>query len=458
MQRILMRLLGKTDARKLLAHSIAISGVVAAIALGGIPLPVFAETKPPAATTEQAESVFSRLTKAVEAGDSEAAYRLAVMYEKGEGVAANEAEAVSWLTFADNMGHADAGFALAQRQEEGRGVDKDPKEALGKYLIGARRGHALSYKALLERVMAGNVPADVAPVILEFVEEQAKKGEYRAQFALGMVSLNGNIAPRDVTKAADWFRKLEAIRDTQGAAPIPVETLAASAYLASLEGSSGGAKLKHALAGMESGARTIFFSMLGAAFLWCLFAYAYFWRMSGIPVLLPLGKAEVLPADEVVATWRLPPVLAVLLGLLTLAAVAAWCVAMFELAKYISPPAIDASSDWKEHLKLFLGWQGASGAALLGVALYTLWLAALLVGFLYSLRTFQIVRSTGLSMSFMGRKALPWASWQDIARWEARKSWHGDHLVVVRQDGRGMTLPWQGFGEHLEPLLPQQRK
>lgn len=458
MRRILVRLLDNTGARKIPALSTRIKSVVLAVALGGVSLLAVAEAKPPAATAEQSESVSSRLARAAVAGDLEAAYRLAVMYEKGEGVAADQTEAVSWLTFAENMGHVDAMFAMAQRQEEGRGVDKDTKEALGSYLLGARRGHVLSYKALLERVMAGNVPADVAPVVLEYVEEQARKGEFRAQFALGLASLYGNLVPRDVAKAADWFRKLEAIRNAQGAAPIPVETLAASAYLASIEATTGGAGLKHALAGMESGVRTTIFAMLGAAFLFCLFSYTYFWRMGGIPLLLPLGKAETLPPDEVVAAWRDPAAFTALLGLLTLAAIVAWGGALLELAAHISPPGIDAASDWKTHLKLFLGWQDAAGAALLGVSFYTLCLAALLISFLYSLRTFQIVRSTGLCVSFLGRKALPWANWQDIARWEVRKSWHGDRLAVVRQDGRGLALPWQDFGEHLEPLLPQQRK
>jgi hypothetical protein len=73
------------------------------------------------------------------------------MYEEGDGVAKNEAEAVNWYRKSSALGYEYGQFALGQMYAEGRGVAKDEAEALNWYRKAAHQGNESAKKILIEK-------------------------------------------------------------------------------------------------------------------------------------------------------------------------------------------------------------------------------------------------------------------------------------------------------------------
>jgi hypothetical protein len=70
------------------------------------------------------------------------------MFERGEGVAQDYAEAVRWYQLAAAQGHADAQFNLGVMFEKGVCVVNDIAEAIRHYRLAAAQGHARATAAL----------------------------------------------------------------------------------------------------------------------------------------------------------------------------------------------------------------------------------------------------------------------------------------------------------------------
>ena len=70
-----------------------------------------------------------------EAGDAESQVELGLLYDKGEGVAKDQVEAVKWFRKAAEQNYADAQYNLAICYERGDGVAEDWVEA---YIFVAR--------------------------------------------------------------------------------------------------------------------------------------------------------------------------------------------------------------------------------------------------------------------------------------------------------------------------------
>ncbi len=64
------------------------------------------------------------------------------MFEKGQGVAQDYAEAVRLYSLAAAQGHADAQFNLGGMFFRGQGVAQDRAEAIRLYRLAAAQGHA----------------------------------------------------------------------------------------------------------------------------------------------------------------------------------------------------------------------------------------------------------------------------------------------------------------------------
>ena len=77
-----------------------------------------------------------------EAGDAEAQFNLGVLYNNGDGVPQDDAEAVRWYRLAADQGYADAQYNLGVMYATGEGVPQDDAEALRWYRLAADQGHA----------------------------------------------------------------------------------------------------------------------------------------------------------------------------------------------------------------------------------------------------------------------------------------------------------------------------
>ena len=77
-----------------------------------------------------------------EQGNAQAQYALGIMYNKGEGVPQNDAEAVKWWRKAAEQGHAIAQYTLGILYDMGLGVPQDYAKSLQWYRKAAEQGDA----------------------------------------------------------------------------------------------------------------------------------------------------------------------------------------------------------------------------------------------------------------------------------------------------------------------------
>ncbi len=107
--------------------------------------------------------------KADQTRDSQ--YNLGVMYFKGEGIKADQAEGIEWFRKAADQGHAQAQFLLGTMYDGGKGVAQDRAVAAKWYLKAAENGHN------------------------------------QAQFNLGLMYVNGEGVEKNRDKAVLWLKK-----------------------------------------------------------------------------------------------------------------------------------------------------------------------------------------------------------------------------------------------------------
>lgn len=115
-----------------------------------------------------------------EQGNAKAQYNLGVMYDKGQGVLQNYAEAMKWYRLAADQGHAGAQYNIGNIYDEGRGVAQSYAEAIKWYRLAADQGDA------------------------------------EAQFNVGAMYANGQGSPQDLVRALMWFN-LAAAQDPRKA-------------------------------------------------------------------------------------------------------------------------------------------------------------------------------------------------------------------------------------------------
>jgi len=106
-------------------------------------------------------AAFAIFKTGAEQGDAGAQYILGVMYNNGEGVPENDAEAVRWYRKAAKQGHAGAQYFLGLFYAMGKGVPENDAEAFRWFRKAAKQGHADAQYNLGEMYAIGTgVPED----------------------------------------------------------------------------------------------------------------------------------------------------------------------------------------------------------------------------------------------------------------------------------------------------------
>ena len=176
---------------------------------------------------------------AAEQGDAEAQFSLGVMYDNGEGVSQDYAEAVKWYRLAAEQGLASAQADLGYMYASGRGVPQDDAEAVKWFRLATEQGHASGQFRLGIMYYDGEgVPQDYAEAVkwyrlaveqgnasaqfmlkhmcldperepgvrVEACHIAAEQGNASAQFRLGVRYDTGEGVPQDYGEAVKWFR------------------------------------------------------------------------------------------------------------------------------------------------------------------------------------------------------------------------------------------------------------
>ena len=111
----------------------------------------------------------SHWQRLAEKGSVNAQYNLGAMYDNGDGVPEDDAEAAKWYHKAADQGHVNAQFNLGVMYANGEGVAKNAAEAATWY------------------------------------RKAADQGDYRAQYNLGSLYANGEGVPQSYSESYVWL-------------------------------------------------------------------------------------------------------------------------------------------------------------------------------------------------------------------------------------------------------------
>ena len=150
------------------------------------------------------------------AGDTNAQFSLGAMYENGEGVPKDVAQAVSWYRRAAEQGVASAQNNLGAMYYRGDGVPKDAAQAVSWFRKAAEQGNAHAQFSLGAAYESGEgVPKDAAEAV-SWYRKAAEQGDSGAQSNLGAMYYRGDGVPKDLVIAYVW-RNLAAAQGSETA-------------------------------------------------------------------------------------------------------------------------------------------------------------------------------------------------------------------------------------------------
>ena len=148
-----------------------------------------------------------------EAGDLEAHVRLGDLYQRGDGVEQDDAEAVAWFHRAAEQGHADAQFRLGFAYSNGSGVALDYAESLAWFHRAAEQGHDAAQWILgsvFYSLGRGDVPRDdVQAAMWLYLALSQNDGHDRSPLDM----LEARMTPAQITEAQ---RLADEWRDARG--------------------------------------------------------------------------------------------------------------------------------------------------------------------------------------------------------------------------------------------------
>jgi len=96
-----------------------------------------------------------KLQAAANKGHKKAQYRLGRCYDKGNGVAEDEAKAYAWYAKSAAQNYHKAQYQLGRCYKKGKGVAKDHKKAVRYFLLSARQDNADAQLALAKCYLKG---------------------------------------------------------------------------------------------------------------------------------------------------------------------------------------------------------------------------------------------------------------------------------------------------------------
>jgi len=150
---------------------------------------------------------FHETRRAAEAGQAEAQYDLAVMFNNGKGIVRDDNEAFKCLRKASEQGHLPAQAHLGYMYLSGNGVAQDYTEAINWYRIMAGNGFAEAQWTLGTMYYRGMGVTRNGAEAVRWFRMAAEQDNADAQCDLGDIYCNGKLVAQDFSEAAKWYRK-----------------------------------------------------------------------------------------------------------------------------------------------------------------------------------------------------------------------------------------------------------
>ena len=153
--------------------------------------------------------------KAATQGFAVAEDNLGLMYYKGQGVPQDYAQAVAWYRKAAEQANADAQNSLGWMYDNGQGVPQDYSQAVAWYRKAAEQANADAQNNLGAMYVEGQgVPQDYSKAAAWY-RKAAEQGVAFAQYNLGVMYDQGQGVPQDYARALAWYRKAAAQGDAR---------------------------------------------------------------------------------------------------------------------------------------------------------------------------------------------------------------------------------------------------
>lgn len=145
-------------------------------------------------------------TKEAEGGHAVAQRILGQMYDKGNGVAEDPAEAVTWYRKAATT-DAEARFLLSNALARGRGAVRNDAESVVLLREAAAAAYLPAQQELAYRLENGTgIKKDEAEAAVWY-RRAAERGEITSQQKLGEFLAKGRGVPKNETEGLEWYRK-----------------------------------------------------------------------------------------------------------------------------------------------------------------------------------------------------------------------------------------------------------
>ena len=177
---------------------------VAALALGAIlQIPVGVVAQESEKNVQRMASVKAKANS----GDPRAQSELGAAYLRGEGMPANNAEAIKWFRKAAEQGDAVAQDWLGQIFAMGYGVPVDNLEAEKWLRRAAEQGDALGQFGLAAMYSEGKGVSKDEAEAFKWLSKAADQGFAPAQFGLGQAYENGRGIAPSLVEAFKWYKK-----------------------------------------------------------------------------------------------------------------------------------------------------------------------------------------------------------------------------------------------------------
>jgi TPR repeat protein len=160
-------------------------------------------------TSQQIAALHAR----AQSGDSKAEVQLGMAYASGDGVAADEKEAVKWFRRAAEKGNAAGEYSLAEMYLTGRGVEPDISQAVKWLSRAAESGDARAQFNLAALYVEGQGVSKNKNEAVKWMRKAADQGLAAGQFGLGSMYEDGRGVAQNEIEAANWYRKAGAQGD-----------------------------------------------------------------------------------------------------------------------------------------------------------------------------------------------------------------------------------------------------
>jgi hypothetical protein len=153
------------------------------------------------------DTVVRLFLQAADQGHVKAQFTVAAMYDKGHGVAQNQAESARRYEIAANQGYRDAQFILGCIYQGGSGVEKNC--ALANFWLGKaaeQNDPGAQYALYLVYKEGVGVEQNQATAV-EWCRKAATQGYATAQYCLGLIYLVGQGVEQSNDVSMEWFAK-----------------------------------------------------------------------------------------------------------------------------------------------------------------------------------------------------------------------------------------------------------